>query len=99
MPYIAEYRRPLVTTQPEAPHGVNQALSMGELTYQLTVVIEQYRKIHGTTFQTIGEIRGALDSAKDEFNRRVAHPYEDDKCEANGDVYAPVQIGRLRAVS
>jgi hypothetical protein len=87
MPYISEHRRQLVTTQPEPKHGVAEPLGAGELVYQLTVVIEQYREIHGTKFATINDIRGALDSTKDEFNRQIAHPYEDEKLQQNGDVY------------
>jgi hypothetical protein len=30
---------------------------------------------------------GALEQAKDEFRRRVVHPYEDLKIKENGDVY------------
>lgn len=90
MPYIAPHRRQLVTTQPEPKHGVAEPISPGELVYQLTAVIEQYREQRGTNFTTINDIRGALDSTKDEFNRRVAHPYEDRKLEENGDVYVPL---------
>lgn len=88
MPYITPQRRGLVVTQQPPDQGVNEPLNVGELTYQLTVVIEEYRRIHGLRFQTIADIRAALDSAKDEFNRRVAHPYEDLKLAANGDCYA-----------
>lgn len=79
MPYIERMRR-----------GVDRPLSVGELTYVLTATIEQYRKDHGTSFQTLAEIVGALEQTKDEFQRRVVHRYEDKKIIENGDVYEPV---------
>lgn len=78
---------------PQPKQGTAHTLNAGELTYLLTVCVEQYRADHGTKFQTFAEIRGALDSAKDEFNRRVAHPYEDTKLEQNGDCYTPLNGG------
>ena len=38
-------------------------------------------------YSDINELVGALESAKLEFYRRVAVPYEDNKMVANGDVY------------
>lgn len=89
MPYIDPKRRELVVTQPAPRQGVNEPLNVGELTYQLTVVLEQYRRLHGDRFQTFAEISAACTHAGDEFRRRVVHPYEDQKCSDQGDCYAP----------
>lgn len=62
-------------------------MTVGELTYVLTKVVEGHRKRQGTNFETLADIVVALEQAKDEFQRRVVHPYEDTKKNDNGDVY------------
>lgn len=59
----------------------------GELNYTLTIICREYMKHKGLSYQTINDILGALEGAKQEFYRRVAAPYEDKKIEENGDVY------------
>lgn len=90
MPYITKHRRGLVVTQPAPRQGVNKPLDAGELTFQLTHVIEEYRRLKGDRFQTFSDIIGALEATKAEAYRRVVTPYEVGKCVLNGDVYAPV---------
>lgn len=58
----------------------------GELNYLLTLILHQYYK-DGGNYQAINDILGALEGAKLEFYRRIAAPYEDQKCFDNGDVY------------
>ena len=53
----------------------------------LTMEVIRYLKFHGLSYQTCNDIVGALDNCKDEFRRRVQHPYEDGKIEENGDCY------------
>lgn len=65
----------------------------GELNYKLTVEIIDYLMWHGLSYQTCNDIVGALDNCKDEFRRRVQHPYEDGKIKINGDVY-PEEVTR-----
>lgn len=65
--------------------------SAGDLNFAITEMIESYRANHGTSYKIFNHITGALDDAKDEFRRRVVHPYEDAKCLANGDVYASLE--------
>lgn len=83
MPYITKEQRRGLTPTPWSPTDA------GELTFQLTLVIEDYRAMHPVGFRTFAEIIGALEQTKDEFQRRVIHPYEDRKRELHGDVYAP----------
>ncbi len=59
----------------------------GGLNYQLTLVVLEYLHDNGLSYDTCNDIVGALDNCKDEFRRRVQHPYEDKKIKENGDVY------------
>ena len=59
----------------------------GELNYQFTQIIKSYLDAHGLCYQTCNDIIGALEGCKLEFYRRVVAPYENDKCQTNGDVY------------
>ena len=61
----------------------------GGLNYLLTMEVIRYLKFHGLSYQTCNDIVGALDNCKDEFRRRVQHPYEDRKIAENGDCYPP----------
>jgi hypothetical protein len=88
MPYIPEKRREeLGERLTPAQHGRNRIQSAGELTYLFTQLVEQYRAEQGDSFGTFANIVGALEQTKDEFQRRVVHPYEDNKILTNGDVY------------
>ncbi len=82
MPYIRQVDRPVLTPKIEL-----EAVTAGELNFQLTEVIKSYVKSRGLSYQTVNDIVGALEGAKLEFYRRVAAPYEDTKIAANGDVY------------
>lgn len=59
----------------------------GELNFLLTREILRYMEYHGLSYQIFNDIVGALDNCKDEFRRRIQHPYEDKKIAENGDVY------------
>jgi len=81
MPYITQKRRRLINRGHAKPE------SAGELNYAITRMILDYLERQETSYQTMNDIVGALDNAKDEFRRRIQHPYEDHKKEENGDVY------------
>lgn len=79
MPYIEKKRRSdLIDEQPKKP---------GELNYKITELAIEYLDLKGESYDTINDIMGAMESAKLEFYRRVAVPYEETKKEENGDVY------------
>ena len=59
----------------------------GELNYLITELINQYHITHTKNYQTINDVVGALEGAKQEYYRRVAGPYENMKIDENGDVY------------
>lgn len=92
MPYIEPSRRhPRTFDLDDIEHGYaihdRSLLTPGELNWMFTLVIRSYVEQHGTCYQTINDILGALEGAKQEFYRRVAVPYEETKRTANGDVY------------
>lgn len=88
MPYIEQARRQeLVIFNDPFGEPPDNALTVGELNFQLTDVILNYMDTKGISYQTINDILGALEGAKLEFYRRVAAPYEEKKKEQNGDVY------------
>lgn len=59
----------------------------GELNRAITKIIIKYLHDQKLRYQTINDVVGALDCAKQEFYRRIAVPYEDKKAKENGDVY------------
>jgi len=77
MPYLTQERKDVIST-PEVS---------GELNYMVTKLVIDYMRNNGISYQTCNDIVGALDNAKDEFRRRVQHPYENIKIKENGDVY------------
>lgn len=83
MPYIKHYRR-------EDFDAGETAETTGELNYCITMLVEQYRELHGDSYSTFSQITAAIGDALDEFRRRVVHPYEDQRCLTNGDVYRPL---------
>ena len=78
MPYI---------TQSERLRAAKTPLGVGELNYALTHLITNYTMINGLSYNTINAVVGALECAKTEYYRRIAIPYENEKCRLNGDVY------------
>ena len=63
--------------------------SMGELSYVLTRVAVSYLGSLGRPLKAkdLGDVIAALETTKLEFYRRVVGPYEQLKCEQNGDCY------------
>jgi hypothetical protein len=81
MPYISEKERPQAEYVPN---------TSGELNYAITKLMVNFVQRKGLSYTTINDCMGAVSGAGLEFYRRVAVPYEDNKCEENGDVYAGV---------
>lgn len=87
MPYLEEERQTLIDDRlilPETP---------GDLNYKITTCLIGYIRTHGLRYQTINDILGALEGAKQEFYFRVAFPYECEKRTTNPDVYADIAPG------
>ena len=81
MPYIDKSKRAGLLTRAACP------ITAGELNFLLTTLCLEYWHELGPNYQTINDILGALEGAKQEFYRRVAVPYEEQKIKDNGDVY------------
>lgn len=88
MPYIKPERRAEFDEMAlQGRHPITAVA--GELNYELTLKCIKYMDIHGTNYQVLNDIVGALECAKLEIYRRIAAPYEDKKIAENGDVYPP----------
>lgn len=80
MPYIARERR-----EPVLREGPQTA---GELNFVITDAVMSYVERNGpVNYDLLNEAMGVLESAKQEFYRRMVAPYEEEKCKTNGDVY------------
>jgi hypothetical protein len=81
VPYITASARVNLDT------NKRHAATPGELNYQFTRLVLDYFDTNGTSYQIFNDIIGALEGCKLELYRRKIVPYEDLKCERNGDVY------------
>lgn len=80
MPYIKNERRIAI--------GEDEPMqNAGELNFLITTAIRRYWVNSTRRYQDINDIVGALEGAKQEFYRRIAVPYEENKIQENGDVY------------
>lgn len=80
MPYIKQHQRDVLRT-------LGSPTSAGELNFKFTIQAIVYIDTKGLSYQSINDVLGALEGAKQEFYRRVAIPYENGKIQENGDVY------------
>lgn len=81
MPYIdKEVREKLAS-------GDFQPRTPGELNFAFTTLATNYLALKGLNYTHLNDVLGALEGAKQEFYRRVAVPYENNKLSVNGDVY------------
>lgn len=81
MPYINEERRELVS------HLGLDVAEEGDVNYLITSIIDEWLDREGLSYASINAAIGILECAKLELYRRIAAPYEDEKLEANGDVF------------
>jgi metal-responsive CopG/Arc/MetJ family transcriptional regulator len=86
MPYIRDFERKWIERSPGVIHA-RSIENSGELNYAITRLVQEYLRQHSKNYLTMNEIVGVLEQVKDEFQRRVVHPYEDVKMQENGDVY------------
>lgn len=78
MPYIPVKDRMRALERPE---------TVGELNYAITTLITDWLDDEPLSYKRLNGAFGALECAKLELYRRMVAPYEDRKCEENGDVY------------
>ena len=80
MPYISDEYKELLD-------GGMPVTNPGQLNYMITQTIKRYWTNSAQNYQAVNDIVGAMEGAKQEFYRRVAVPYEENKIKENGDVY------------
>lgn len=61
--------------------------SVGDLNFSITMLCKDYLEKNGKSYKTINDIIGVLTCAKDEFYRKVAAPYEEEKEQENGSIF------------
>ena len=83
MPYIKQENRDIFSDI-DLIHHIETS---GELNYCITRLCNIYMSDKVKNYTCFNTIVGALESAKLEFYRRVVVPYENLKCEDNGDCY------------
>ncbi len=79
MPYVLNSRRVELEL-------TRHAETMGELNFLVTIEMLDYLDRHGLSYDTLNEIVGAVELAKQEFIRRIVNEYEDGKIDSNGDL-------------
>ena len=87
MPYIKKERRRELSVPSDWPM-IGLAQDVGELNYQITCLVDDFISRKKLKYSEINSVIGVLECAKMELYRRIAAPYEDEKCEENGDVYS-----------
>lgn len=84
MPYISQGHRDKYRKMFNELNGIS---TPGQLNYLITCLVKEYIGQNKITYTMLNDIMGALESAKQEFYRRVVVLYEEKKIEDNGDVY------------
>jgi hypothetical protein len=99
MPYIKQERRRVYDdlianlTHQLTKHegGFHYFPYVGELNYVFSKIIKDCldaaTKHQGLHYSNCNSILGVLECVKQEVYHKVARPYEDKKCEENGDVF------------
>ena len=95
MPYIKKERRRELSVPSNWPM-VGLAQDVGELNYQITCLVDDFISRKKLKYSEINSAIGVLECAKMELYRRIAAPYEDEKCKENGDVYSIQNIIKNR---
>lgn len=90
MPYIKPEKRSKIAPVVSGPNGrieMQHIDCAGDLNYAFTMLAIDYYRRKGLSYQSFNDIVGAFVCSKDEFERRVVAPYEQEKVSENGDVY------------
>lgn len=82
MPYIEEGRRARYDIYELQPPETG-----GDLNYVISRLLARFTEYHGLSYDTIAKARDAASGALDEYNRCVAHPYEELARQRNGDIW------------
>jgi hypothetical protein len=101
MPYISSEQRPEL--EPGLRILTNDLVAgiflPAKLNYVVCRLLNAYMETHGVSYATIDHIQGVMIGALDEFNERVARPYEAQKIEDNGTVWTCVEPKTTEALT
>ncbi|MBS7614189.1 hypothetical protein KEJ18_00370 [Candidatus Bathyarchaeota archaeon] len=87
MPYIKPERRTKYAKVIEELTGILKELPPEEVDGELNYVVTRILKaVYPLRYYHINKAIGVLECIKQEFYRRIAAPYEDEKIKENGDV-------------
>lgn len=84
MPYIEQDRRKVFEDSIQKLHRI--ILHPGELNYCITKLCDNFIG-DDICYKNLNAVIGVLECAKNEYYRKVVAPYENLKCDANGEVY------------
>jgi hypothetical protein len=94
MPYIAQGSRSLYDRAlARLAESINDATPAGDLNYIITRISADWLQKRGLSYSALADVVAVLETAKLEFYRRIAGPYEDGKAALNGDVYGELGEG------
>lgn len=89
MPYLKQAHRAQLDAAIDELYGLletDPGKFAGELNYVIARLV-QAPLLQKTSYAALSAIIGTLECAKLEIYRRLAAPYEDNKCKENGDVF------------
>jgi hypothetical protein len=87
VPYIKQEDRPRVDEALELLIRALEGVGPGGYNYAMTKLALHMWNYSDQRYFNVALITGVLENVKQEFYRRVAAPYEDQKIAENGDVY------------
>lgn len=88
MPYIKDTSTRYAIDDGVADHLNPYIITEGDLNYTITRLVDSYASRNGKlSYASINTVIGVLSCVLQEYYRRVAAPYENSKCQENGDVY------------
>ncbi len=88
MPYIVQESRALYDSSlARLAESISDATPDGDLNYIVTRILSDWLQKRGLSYTPLADVVTVLETAKLEFYRRLAAPYEDGKAALNGDVY------------
>lgn len=93
MPYIEESAKDKFNTEALISDINKNGITPGELNYLITTLVSHYIDYKGVNYTHLNDVIGVLESAKQEFYRRIVTPYESGKLLDNGDVYSKITLG------
>jgi hypothetical protein len=94
MPYIVKENRALYDAALAGlAESISDATPDGDLNYIVTRILSDWLQKRGLSYTALADVVTVLETAKLEFYRRIAAPYEDGKAALNGDVYGELGEG------